>query len=131
MTIEAALFYKLSHDSGVTSLIAKRIYPVIAPENTKLPYAVYQKISNPQMHNSGTDLNGYSPRFQITTYADNYDTVKSVSAAIVTAIKDSKGLWGGESGLNIQRCFWENETEIFDEISKSYGIALDFIIWHD
>jgi len=101
------------------------------PSGCELPALAYQKISNPIMQNSGTRTAGESPRFQISIWAADADSRIAVKAQVLAAIENSSGNWGGTDYLYIQWCFFDNETDLFDENEKICGRALDFIIWHN
>ncbi len=44
MTIEDALYSRLSVDVGLNALIAGRVYPLMAPQGVASPYLVFLKV---------------------------------------------------------------------------------------
>ncbi len=132
MELSEALYSYLSGYAGLTALVENRIYPPSgASQKAKAPYVVYQKISDPQLHSSGSDNGPFLPRYQFSCYGRNYDEACDVAAQIRAALRDYTGLMGGEEGVMIQRSFLEDETDLYDENTERCGVAVDFIIWHD
>jgi len=132
LEIEQALYYKLVNTAALTALVGTRIYPPGGNQGNVFPIINYQKISNPIMQNSGTRTRGEAPRFQISIYADGYDSMLAVKAQVIACLENASGNWGTETDyLNIQWCFFEDENDLYDENMKVCGRAMDFIIWHD
>lgn len=130
--IEAALYYKLANTTALTALVGSRIHPAVdLPNSPEYPLITYQKISNPIMQNSGNRTSGECPRFQISIYAKDYDSVLAIRTQVLTTLENSTGHWGNTDYLNIQWCYFDGESDLYDEAMKVCGRELDFIIWHD
>jgi hypothetical protein len=134
MNIAAALNKYLLAQSTVTALVGTRIYPLVSPVDCEYPLIVYQEISDVPYHAMGQDASIYSPRFQVSVYAQTYLSAKTVSAAVKTALRDATGTWGGVGGVAVDRCLFEFETERLDlgndDTKTLYFVSQDYIIWH-
>lgn len=80
----------LMSDSKVSSLIGNRIYPSIAPEGTKTPFAVYEResylVANTKM--------GISQQIAEVIYeivSDDYDSGAEVTLAIFNRLQGKHG----------------------------------------
>jgi hypothetical protein len=84
------IFARLSQAAPVAALVGYvhpelgqqyRIYPVLAPENTPLPYLVYQLISNVPDGSALCELDDVA-RVQVSLFADSYDGICTLARAI-------------------------------------------------
>jgi hypothetical protein len=89
MSLEAKIYALLSADAGVLALVSTRVYPVVAPQGTTLPYVVYQRISSGREY----ALDGYcgleNSRMQVDVYADTEKEAWAVADAVTTAMRGS------------------------------------------
>ncbi len=131
MYIENALKLKLLATSGVTTLVSTRIYYVDeVSQDVKPPYIVFQKISKaPSVTLSGTsDL--VVARFQFSVFDITHKSCLDIIAAIKAAIHCQTGTFG-TGGVDIQGCFYENETDLeYDPDSRLRGITVDYIVYY-
>ena len=134
MDIAAALNKYLLSQSTVTALVGTRIYPLVSPVDCDYPLIVYQEISDIPYHAMGTDAAIFSPRFQVSVFAQTYSSAKTVSSAVKTVLRDASGTWGGVGGVIVDRCLFEFETERIDigsdDTKTLYFVSQDYIIWH-
>jgi len=107
MTIEDALFAKLSSVAGITALVSTRIYPDTAPQGAAQPFLIYRQSGR----SDRACLSG--ERSGIVT--DEFDLMaEGLDRAALSAIRDAvqaaldgttaRGLWGGVSGVNVRGC---------------------------
>jgi hypothetical protein len=129
--IEQALQSKLAGTAAISALVGDRIYYVKAPQDAIKPYICIQKIS--QVRESITTGKRYvEARFQITSFVESYSTLKSIGAAIFTALDKFHGTMGGVGGLHINNCTYDNETDLgFEEPLGLFGLAVDYILLYE
>lgn len=131
MKLGEAIYYHLSKSTELAALIDARIYPIVIPQNGKLPCVVYQQISSPWIHAMGVDPDLRHPRYQISIFATSYSQVKNIAEKTRELLQDYKENIGG---LEIQRIFFENEIDLHDidllDQSGTYRITQDYIIWY-
>ena len=133
MNISQAVYSHLKSVGAITSLSSNRIYPLVAPQNSLYPHIIYHQISNPPpVHTMIADPKISRYRFQISSWATNYSGVIALSTQVKTAFRDKTGTIGS-SNFNVQRIFFDNETDIPDINPATKNVifhrALDFIIW--
>lgn len=131
MNIEESLYKRLSTYTSLTALVNNRIYPLVIPQDARLPAVTYQCISDPGIHTMGADSGIYSPRFQLSVWAETYPSAVAVADQVIAALKDFSGQLGGAEGVQAQRIFYDNATRFYDSQTGTYHIPIDFIIWHE
>ena len=135
MTIEEALKIYILAQSGITSLIGARYYPVELPQECKMPAVVYRKISAPRFHAFSADVGVY-PRIEFTIYGDTYTSASAVSEQLRAALQNYLNTtMGGAGGLAVTACLLENEDDDYETDSKGnikrYVKTADYIIWYE
>jgi len=128
MTIEKDIYYQLTDDTDVSTLVGDRVYPMKLPQGWTLPAITYQRISGERAH----CLNGPSgrarPRFQIDCWAEDYDGAKDLSDKVRLCLDGFKGDINTES--DVGGITLEGDRDIWEEDIKIYRITMDFIIPH-
>ena len=130
MKIEQAIKRELLADSGITSLIGERLYYVKAPQNVTKPYVVFFKASGPREYSHDGASKLARPRFQFSCFATTYDQAKQIAEAIRAAIEAFSGTMGGAGGVEVGSCFCINESDIYEEDTRLFHVAVDYLIWH-
>ena len=130
MQIEQATLKELLADSGVTNLIGERLYYVKAPQDVTKPYVVFFKASGPReySHNGASAL--ARPRFQFSCFATTYYQAKQIAEAIRAAIEAFSGTMGGAGGVEVGSCFCINESDMYEEDTRLFHVAVDYLIYH-
>ena len=128
MYIEEALSSYLLTQSGLTALIADRLYHITAPQDVEAPYIVYFKVSSiPERAHDGFP-NLYTSRFQFSIFADTDYVAVQIKEQLQTALHCKVGLIGTSPGVYVGSCFFDNETDMFE--NELYHTAVDFILIH-
>ena len=139
MQLGEALYAHLAGTVNVSSHVATRIYPLVAPQGASLPFLTFQEISNLGVHAMSKDPKIRHPRYQVSIFANNYSSARAVAKEVKTALQDYQsdisGLLGdGTSGVDVQRVFFENEIDLHaidpETAGGTYHIAQDYICWH-
>jgi len=106
--------------STLTSLVAGRIYPAVAPAAAVDPYMTYQLIAGvPQSDMAGASILTNS-RYQVDCYSAAKATVDALAASVRTAM-DGAALF--KSVCVLQQDFFESEVQL-------HRVSMDFSIWH-
>jgi hypothetical protein len=131
MLIEQAIKKELMDASGVTDLISTRLYYVRAPQDVTKPYVVFFKVSGPReySHDGASEL--ANPRFQFSCFATTYYEAKQIVTAIRTVLEGFDGMMGGDGGVSVGGCFCVNETDIYEDDTDLFHVAVDYLIWHE
>ena len=135
MLIEEALIKFLLAQTFVTTYLTssddtKRLYPVIAPQNVTAPYIVVFKVDGPRDHSHEGSSHLANPRFQLSIYSTTYAEAKAIAAAVQAVLEGYTGTMGGAGGVDVNGVFYENETDLYEEETKLFHVAVDYKMWH-
>ncbi|WP_094550241.1 tail completion protein gp17 [Petroclostridium xylanilyticum] len=126
MKLEEGLYVHLKNYPDLKSLVEDRIYPLVMPQNCKLPAITYQKVSGSRQHCLQRDTGFTTPVFQISCWAQNYAQLKAVSEQVRFALQNFSGLMGGNGGVEVNAILLQGEMEGFDPDTKIYYAHFDF-----
>ncbi len=127
MTINNAIFSRLTGFAGLSALVSARIYPVNAPQDASMPYVTYQRISNFKIGLLGTDTDISEPRYQIDVYSASYVSCRDVADQVVLAMQRWQGI---EAGVTVLDTTIENDSDLYDNELLTYNSSVDVIISH-
>lgn len=127
MSIEDAIFDRLDNHSGLSGMVASRIYPDQAPQNPTVPYVTYRRISTGRVSLLATDTDISMPRFQMSAWSDDRDQAVAVAAQIRDAFQRYSGT---NASIVILDSYLENEIDLYEPDTKLYQVIVDFEIWH-
>ena len=130
MLIEQGLMTYILAQSAITALVGQRVYFVQAPQDVTKPYIVVTKISGVREHSHDGSNHLARPRFQLSAFSTTYANAKSIASALQTALQGYKGTMGGTGGVAVGAVFYEDETDLYEENTGLYQVALDFFITH-
>jgi len=129
MLIEQALMTKLGTD--LVAQLSTRIYFVKAPQNVTAPYLTFQKVSAVRGHAHDGPDGSVESRFQFNVFAATYKECKDTMEALRASLDGFTGVMGGAGGVTVGRCFYDMETDLWEEEVAPgglYGIAADYLI---
>jgi hypothetical protein len=109
--IAQAILYQLANTSGVTDLIANRIYPNYDLQSDRqYPNAVYTIDSSPVLAFDGpSGMNDGTLRIHV--FSTTYSQTAQVAQAVVAALEFQSGTW---VGVEVQGVFLLDENGIQD-----------------
>ena len=126
MSIESALYDRLTNDSGVSAEVDDRIYPTDLPQDPTMPALVYQIISHVPVHSLDTGpANARTIRIQVTAYADTRRKLTDVREAVVAALD---GWRDQNQSPRIDRCQWQDGSDTRVPQTSRYRDDLDFML---
>lgn len=115
MPLENKLYTALTGSTLITAYTT-RIFPVVAPPETILPFIIYVRTIGGQINT----LSGYAtienPSIQIDVFSTGYSQVKTLSDNIHSVL----------NGTTTFRSILKNDTDLFNEDLEAYHITMDF-----
>lgn len=127
MSIEAAIFQQTISDSVIAAALASdggvKVYPGAAPQETKPPLIVFQRISTNPEYNQDMAVDIVVARVQVEAWAKEHD------AALALAEKFNRvwsGFRGSIYGFNIHGVFLEDERPIFNDDLEIWAVQSDY-----
>lgn len=125
MTIEAAVYDRLTTFAGLTALISTRTYAQILPTTPTPPACTYTVISTSIIGGMGSDAAIERARIQVTAWAETYEDAKNVSQQIRAALQRYRGT---HAGTEIKALFLDNESDGYEPDTGYYRVDHDFDI---
>lgn len=134
MTLEEAIFGRLTTDAAVTAILGTRVYPGQAPQSSTLPVLVYQQAARKTVMALARiiNLNRYSMRLDM--WDDDYAGIKALYGAVRACLVGFSGLLGSDT-VDVRGVFEESgddqaESPIHAEENGLYRAGLDLDIWY-
>lgn len=98
--LEQAIYYILSQDSAVSSIVGTRIYPLKAPDKPTFPFIVYQRLNTTIQTTLDPNIN---PNFTIVNMWVNlfwakvgtFSSLRNLSNAVKAALHMKRGTFNG------------------------------------
>ena len=122
MNIGKAIYSILSNDSSVSSTVGTRIFPsryIDESGKYQLPFISYQVISvEPNNTKNGVSTYDYTTA-QINIVGNSYNDVITLAPNVRTALDYTSGTY---EGVVVDKIFFENSVEVFDENAGSVGL---------
>lgn len=128
MIIENAIHSRLSNHSGLSALVAARIYPVVVPQSAAYPCVSYQLITAPRASAMSADTGDVAARYQLNAWAEGYASARAVAVQIRAALQRFSGT---VEGVVIKGIFIQHELDDYNEATKRWRIIQDYIINHE
>jgi hypothetical protein len=124
MSFASDLFDLLKADAGVGALVGvgalARVYPLLAPADVARPYITWQRIASEPTELAGRTA-GERVSVQLDCWADTFDAVSALGAAVRAAIEGSQGPIRGAL---------ENDTDFFEDASRLYRRLASYVLYH-
>lgn len=134
MTLETDLRAFLIAQPAVAALIADRVFPAPAPQDTAYPFVTWTLITGQEV-SSLTGPSGLRyPAYQLDCWADererggSYLQAVAVAKAVRTALNGYSGMW--DSG-RVSAMFLDERDTRDDQEQHLVARSMDFRIWHE
>lgn len=130
MSLEGAIYSRLTTTAGVTALVSTRVYPIELPERPTYPAATYQRVGGRSVQSHQLPKTGTSAfaSVQITAFAETRRAAHTVLAAIRAAIEAVT--WTADGTL-IYSCWMVDEFDIERESgARIEGVGQIYDIMH-
>lgn len=128
--MEEGIIAKLLATSGVTALVATRVYPGRRPQASALPAIDLARISGAPLYSNDGETGLESARVEINCWGSSYSSAKTVARAVKDALS---AFFGTVGGVNFQYILLEDERDLSETGSNQadylYRMSLDFTVW--
>jgi hypothetical protein len=125
--IKEALVKRLRDDTGVAALIAARIYPLKATQDTAFPCLVYNRIDSVPERVMGMASGLFFARFQIDSWGKSASAVTNLASKVRTSLD---GFIGSILGVDIGGVSLLDEADDYDDEVRLYRVIQNFGIWY-
>ncbi|MCX6023000.1 MAG: DUF3168 domain-containing protein [Chloroflexi bacterium] len=129
-TIEEGIAARMTGFSGLSALVAARVYPVRLPQGATLPAVTYQRVSGQRTHTVGGRSNLARHRYQMSCWADSHKVAAAVAEQVRLCWDGFVGVIGTSPGLSVQALV-DNDQDMDDPETQTYHIPVDVLIWYE
>ncbi|SCY25230.1 tail completion protein gp17 [Alkaliphilus peptidifermentans] len=117
MELGEALFQYLSNHSDLKEKIGDRIYPIMMPQNAKLPVIIYSQISTRRSHALQKDTGFVSQTIQFSCHGKSYKEAVALSKTLRKILQNFSGTMGD---LTIQGVLLIGEVTLSQGTTTNY-----------
>ena len=128
MTMENALYSRLSGHAGLSALVGVRVYPLRLPQDTTLPAVTYTRVGTRRLRAMGSDPGLARARFQVAAWAATFAAGRDAGEQIRAALQRWRGTL---EGVVVQDSFFETEVDVYEPDTETYQRTLNFEIIHE
>ena len=130
MTIEEALYSKLTATTAITNLVGTRIYPIVADQNIDtlgVDYITYETVYASLVQDHGGASGLRQARIQFNCSSLSYRNAKLIAEALLVVLV---GFSGALSGLNIGHILAEEAVDDVDPEARVRIVHQDFHVMY-
>jgi len=119
MTLQDAIYAKLSGTTAITNLVGTKIYPITAAEGESGPYIIFQTIASTPAQTHAEPAGAIFRLVQFACFASTYEAANALRAAVVAAL-DGVTLDNGDNGT-----LEDDSREEFDDAAHLFRCDAD------
>lgn len=113
---------KFDNTSALNNVFAGRVYPVIGAQGGATPFAVYDTTSIRTEGSKDSDSHIDIVNVSITMVGKGYGTLQTaVDNVRSTFVRMEETI----SGVNVQSCSFDTQSEVFNVDEETYGVEVD------
>ena len=127
MTIEAAFYSTLSAHAGLIAKVSTRIYPLVLPQDCRLPAVCIRRVSDIPEYLLDLAVALQETRMQVSSFAETLAEALAIGAQVKLALV---GLSGSHGGVTIGDIRIENENDLYEPDTDIYHIPIDFMVYY-
>ena len=126
MSLEAALFSRLTAVAGVTALVSQRVYPVQLPQNPTLPAVTYEVLSERRLNTFRGPLGLPGTLMRVCSWGLTYAAAKDLARQVRLALD---GWQGTSSGETVQASILERQQDLYEDEVQVHRVAAEYRFW--
>ena len=126
-SVTKAIKYILNNTAGVTAIISTKSHAGRAPQETALPYVVFDIVSVEPTDSKTRPSSVDAVRVQIDCYATTYAGVEALNDAVRSAL-DSYTIWAPVNGVKVDGIKYITENATIDEETDIFRRSSDYQI---
>lgn len=113
---------KFDNTSALNNVFGGRVYPVIGAQGGATPFAVYDTTSVRTEGSKDSDSHIDIVNVSITMVGKGYGTLQTaVDNVRSTFVRMEETI----SGVNVQSCSFDTQSEVFNVDEETYGVEVD------
>lgn len=113
---------KFDNTSALNNVFGGRVYPVIGAQGGATPFAVYDTTSIRTEGSKDSDSHIDIVNVSITMVGKGYGTLQTAADNVrSTFVRMEETI----SGVNVQSCSFDTQSEVFNVDEETYGVEVD------
>ena len=131
---EQVIYDRLSAHADTAPLIGNRVYPIVAPSSTAMPFAVYRRTGIRRSQTLSGVVGVPIVTLEIGIYGETYNSVRETADAFRKCLDG----WGGSSyGVEVKRVSLTDESDGLaalegGEVPPMYSVTQSYeILWQE
>jgi hypothetical protein len=130
MYVEKALLNHLLAQTGLTALVADRIYSVWGEQETEEPYIVFFKVSGQRVNSHNGFSHLVNAAYQCSVFSKDLLKAQQIVAQLNLALDGQHGVVGtsGEDTGVFMDITHENDQELYENGTGFYNFPVDYLI---
>ncbi len=117
--MEEALFKVLNDDAAIDAIANSRIYPVVMPQDVKMPAITYHETANSPVNTLQGKSGLENPTWAINCWSTSYDVAKDLAQKVKDAMDAARTF----------RALLINELDVYDPEVNIYAKAQTYSCW--
>lgn len=114
--------------TGLTALVADRIYPAAMPDAPTYPSVTYQKVGGSSERGAVSDPSLLTATFQVSTWAKSQAQASNIATQVRAAIDRKRKITVG--GVALDDAFYNGDLDNYDGDVRVYFIHTTFTIYY-
>lgn len=114
--------YKFDNTTSLNNVFGGRVYPIIGAQGLGRPFAIYDTTSIRTEGSKDADSHIDIVNVSITMIGTNYGVLQTaVDNVRSTFVRMNETI----SGVNVQSCTFETQSEVYNVDEETYGVEVD------
>lgn len=127
MSAQEVIKARLTSFAGLSALIAARVHPGVAPQNTPRPYVTYGVVSEFRQYGMGGGIGLVTARYQFDVFAD----AAPAARAVIYQLRLALDFWSSPaSSPAIVEVTVENVIDGYEPDTGLFHPVIDFQVIH-
>lgn len=130
--IEQGMFERLRDDTGVSPIIAGRVFPVLIPESqgqtlSQTPCVVFALLSEARTQTACEASSSVEGTYEIDSVSRSYFEAKAIAAAVRLCLNSFTGLMGGTT---VDRVLLETAQDLIEAEPGLYRVSQTYVFYY-
>lgn len=125
MSIDSAIYTRLSGFAGLAALVSTRIYPAPIPQSPTYPLVTYMQVSGVRGYVYGNQDGFVQGRWQVDSWSTTSTGARALAEQVRLALSNYKGT---SDSVVIDLITIENELKDYDDDASLHRVIQDYFV---
>lgn len=132
MSLDSAIYGKLTGTAGISNLVSTRVYPVLAPAGASMPAITYQRISTVEYTSHDGPSGLVRARYEIVAWSSTNVAARTLADLIRVTLDCTAWV---QSSDTVQHGWRDSEELVYDDGTDAdrprFGVSMQFVFLHN